>query len=96
MSAQAAPVTKEYSISTAFRTLADSIDALCAGYRDGAAIIHEIKRKRKGLDISAQELELSVTRRDQYEQELGELFVRGDGKCCRHLLPPSYADHAMF
>lgn len=79
------------SASTPPVAVSDCIATLCSAYHEGASIFQQIKSKRKGLDISAQELELSITcgeslLRDQYERsyshshsQFGELFAHGDG-----------------
>ncbi|KAL6718332.1 hypothetical protein ACLMJK_004421 [Lecanora helva] len=72
------------SISTS--SVADTVAALCSTYHDGAHILSQIKARRKGLDISAQDLELSITRaqsavNSQYEvtyRHLGENVSQGD------------------
>ena len=75
-------------MSTQPSTVADCIAALCSAYHEGAQILLLIKAKRKGLDISAQELELSITRAEsavnnQYGvtcQRFGDGFALGDRK----------------
>lgn len=73
-------------MSTQLVAVSDCVAALCSVYHEGATILHRLKIKRKGLDISAQELELSITRgesvvRDHYkrtQEHLGESFKDGD------------------
>ena len=74
-------------MSTQTSTVADCVATLCSAYHSGAQILLQIKAKRKGLDISAQELELSITRAEsvvnkQYgvtRKHLGDAFALGDG-----------------
>ena len=74
-------------MSTQLSTVAECVATLCSAYHDGAQTLLQIKAKRKGLDISAQELELSITRAEsavnkQYgvtRKRLGDAFALGDG-----------------
>ena len=67
-------------------SVAECVAALCSAYHSGATLLQKIKKKRKGLNIAAQDLELSITRgeagvRGQYElvfSRYGETFAHGD------------------
>ena len=67
-------------------TVASRVIVLCSAFHEGADILSQIKVRRKGLDISAQELELSITRGEsavkaQYDttfRRLGDFFAQGD------------------
>jgi len=83
-------------MSAQLSTVAHRVTALCSAYHDGAHALAQIKAKRKGLDISAQELELSITHGEssvsnQYHatyKRFGEPFAHGD--CMpRNLSTPS-------
>lgn len=62
------------------------ISTLCSVYHEGAVLLQKIKSKRKGLDISAQELELAINSaesgvRDSFDstyQYVGHSFAQGD------------------
>ena len=78
-------------------TVAERTAALCSVYHDGATLLQCIKSKRKGLDISATELELAITGaesavRDQYErtsQRFGASYAQGDRRSSV-LLPSAF------
>ena len=67
-------------------TIVSCVTVLCTALHEGADILSRIKVRRKGLDISAQDLELSITRGESavnalYNtifQRLGESFAQGD------------------